>query len=280
MGLDLVSRTIPQEGAMPKDDRDVLEVLKDELDFVEKGGYGRSVRTPWKPTEIFRDSPACINFDDPKLTRPCEDCLLMEFVPPEKRGEQLPCHRIPLNERGETVESLAAQEKQAELEEAVKAWLHAAISRIEEARAPHLTEGGSWWKAPSSGGGRKRVLVVDDDERVLIALEALLETEGYDTTTAWSGREALRLLRAGEFDLVLLDDFLGDVTSEEILRQLMKMSAKTPVLVMQTTGLSDDAALRYARLGARYFISKGQPEEVAAVVRDYLTRSKALPTYA
>ncbi|HEV2494925.1 MAG TPA: response regulator [Terriglobia bacterium] len=266
---------------MAKDDRDVLEVLKAELDFVEKGGYGRSVRTPWKPTEIFRDSPACINFDDPKLTRPCEDCLLMEFVPPDKRGEQLPCHRIPLNERGETVESLAAQQKQPDLEEAVTVWLREAIGRIEEARAAtHSTEGGSWWQAPPSESGRKRVLVVDDDERVLIALEALLETEGYDTTTAWSGREALRLLRSGGFDLVLLDDFLGDVTSEEILRQLMKVSARIPVLVMQTAGLSDDAAARYARLGAHYFVSKGQPEEVASVVRDYLTHSKALPTYA
>jgi|GEM_PF-167739 len=266
---------------MARDDRDVLEVLKAELDFVEKGGYGRSVRTPWKPTEVFRDSPACINFDDPKLTRPCEDCLLMEFVPPEKRGEQLPCHRIPLNERGETVESLAAQQKQAELEEAVTVWLRTAISRIEEARATvHPTEGGSWWQAPPSASGRKRVLVVDDDERVLIALEALLETEGYDTTTAWSGREALRLLRSGGFDLVLLDDFLADVTSEEILRQLMKASARIPVLVMQTAGLSDDAAARYARLGAHYFVSKGQLQQVASVVRDYLSRSKALPTYA
>ena len=31
---------------MAKDDRDILEVLKEELDFIEKGGYGRSVRTP------------------------------------------------------------------------------------------------------------------------------------------------------------------------------------------------------------------------------------------
>jgi hypothetical protein len=41
---------------MPTDDRDVLEVLKAELDFIEKGGYGRSVRTPWLPTSVFQDS--------------------------------------------------------------------------------------------------------------------------------------------------------------------------------------------------------------------------------
>ena len=35
---------------MSSDKRDILEVLKFELNFLEQGGYGRSVRTPWKPT--------------------------------------------------------------------------------------------------------------------------------------------------------------------------------------------------------------------------------------
>jgi CheY-like chemotaxis protein len=269
---------------MARDDRDILEVLKAELDFIEKGGYGRSVRTPWKPTEIFRDSPSCINFSDPNLTRPCEDCLLMEFVPPEKRAEQLPCHWIPFNERGETVESFAKQERQQELEEAVAHWLRDAIRRIEEARAEsHSAERvdkAVWWKLPPTTSSRKRVLVVDDDESVLIVLEALLENEGYETTTAWGGREALRALRASDFDLIVLDDYLPDVTSEEILRQLEKAPARPPVLLMQTASLTDSAAARYARLGARYFVTKRHPADVALVVRDYLTHSKTLPAYA
>jgi len=39
-----------------KDDRDELETLKAELDFIEQDGYGRSVHTPWKLTVIFQDS--------------------------------------------------------------------------------------------------------------------------------------------------------------------------------------------------------------------------------
>ena len=124
------------------------------------------------------------------------------------------------------------------------------------------------------------MLIVDDDERVLILLEGLLEDEGYETMTAWGGREALRRLRSGQFDLIVLDDYLADVTCEEILRQLRKIPARPPVLLMQTAGLTDDAAAEYARLGARYFVSKLQPANVAAVVRDYLTHSKALPTCA
>ena len=44
---------------MSNDKRDILEVLKFELNFLEQGGYGRSVRTPWKPTSIFQDSLSC-----------------------------------------------------------------------------------------------------------------------------------------------------------------------------------------------------------------------------
>ena len=41
---------------MAKDDRDILELLKQELSFIEEGGYGRSVRTPWLPKSVFQDS--------------------------------------------------------------------------------------------------------------------------------------------------------------------------------------------------------------------------------
>ena len=269
---------------MPRDDRDVLEVLKAELDFIEKGGYGRSVRTPWKPTSIFVDSPSCINFGDHEMRQPCEDCLLLEFVPPERRLDCVPCHRIPLNQRGETVESLVTRGNQQDLEEAVKTWLREAIRRIEEARSEaqpaEPVEKGGWWKRPEPGSHRQRVLVVDDDENILILLEALLENEGYSTTTAWGGREALLRLGSGVFDFIVLDDYLPDVPSEEILRQVQKKWPDTPVLLTQTAVLTDEAAARYARLGAHYFVSKSQPVYVAALVRDYLNHAKALPAHA
>ncbi len=264
---------------MPKDDRDILEVLKAELDFIEKGGYGRSVRTPWKPTSIFQDSLTCINFGDPKLSRPCDECLLMEFVPPDRRSESVPCHRIPLNQSGETAESMSQRGHQEELEEAVKNWLRATISQLEEAQQISLQKR-PWQKQRMGESERKRVLVVDDDEHVLIALQALLENEGYETSTAWSGQEALRLLRLGTFNLILLDDYLPDVTSEEIFRELQGMSVKTPVLLMQSASLTDDSAVRYARLGVSYFVSKRKPEEIAGLVRNYLSYSKGLATCA
>ena len=120
---------------MAQDDRDVLEVLKFELQFLEQGGYGRSVRTPWKPTHAFQDSLSCLNFGDPERTHPCEECLLMRFVPREHQGESVPCHHIPLNPQGETVETLEHQENQQVMEERLAQWLRATIARLEAERA-------------------------------------------------------------------------------------------------------------------------------------------------
>jgi len=120
---------------MPKDDRDVLEVLKFELAFLEQGGYGRSVRTPWKPTSIFQDSISCLNFGESEKVHPCSECLLIDFVPSKERAAEVPCHHIQLNDKGETVDSVNRYDNQQELEEKVKQWLRAAIARIEAQRA-------------------------------------------------------------------------------------------------------------------------------------------------
>jgi hypothetical protein len=119
---------------MAKDDRDILELLRTELDFLEKGGYGRSVRTPWKATSPFRDSLTCVNYALPEKAHPCSDCHLIDFVPSEKRSEELPCHAIPLNEAGDTVESLELENNQTKLEETLKQWMRAKIKQIEAAR--------------------------------------------------------------------------------------------------------------------------------------------------
>jgi hypothetical protein len=120
---------------MANDDRDILEVLKEELDFIEKGGYGRSVRTPWKPKSAFQDSLTCINYGDPYRAHPCNQCHLLDFVSPEHQSEDIPCHHIQLNEAGETIEELEAQDNEAELERKVGDWLRARIKEIEETRA-------------------------------------------------------------------------------------------------------------------------------------------------
>ena len=120
---------------MPQDTRDSLEVLKFELNFLGKGGYGHSPREPWRAQLIFEDSPTCMNYDAKSHPSPCSECLLMQFVPPESRGEKVPCRHIPLTDAGETLNDLYWGGTQQEIEDAVGTWLRTTIARLEVERA-------------------------------------------------------------------------------------------------------------------------------------------------
>jgi hypothetical protein len=117
--------------AMPKDDRNTLEVLKAELNFVKKGGYGRSPREPWRATLALEDSPTCMNFDTKENRTPCAECLLMQFVPADKRGEKVPCRHIPLTSGGDTLLYLYRGGTEQEIEEALSIWLKKEIAKLE-----------------------------------------------------------------------------------------------------------------------------------------------------
>ena len=119
---------------MSKDDRPILELLKDELALIEQGGYGRSVRTPWLAKSAFQDSLTCINYSDPARSHPCNECRLIDFVANEHRSKEVPCHFIALNEDGDTIEDLEAQGNQAKLEANLKQWMRAKIKQIEDER--------------------------------------------------------------------------------------------------------------------------------------------------
>jgi hypothetical protein len=111
-----------------KDDRNVLDALKAELSFIEKGGYGRSVREPWKPTSVFQDSPSCLCYPN----RQHDDCcFLIQFVPVEDRAQWVPCHHIPLNAQGVTIADLEERNDQQALEETVREWLKQTIAGLE-----------------------------------------------------------------------------------------------------------------------------------------------------
>jgi hypothetical protein len=123
---------------MTNDKRDLLEVLKAELEFVERGGYRHTARAPWRPQFIFQDSPTCLNFDPTQQPRPCSDCLLMQLVPQDLRSKKIPCRYIPLSEHGETIDSFYRTGTQEELEAAVAQWLKTTIARLEREKAEGL----------------------------------------------------------------------------------------------------------------------------------------------
>jgi hypothetical protein len=110
---------------MPGNNVEVLDLLRLELRFLELGLY--RAPTPGRPLFVLEDSPTCPRYG----AATCPNCGLMQFVPSECRSEPVPCHHIPLNDTGETVDSLYQTGTQEELEKALGKWLSATIKKLE-----------------------------------------------------------------------------------------------------------------------------------------------------
>lgn len=117
---------------MSAEQKELLSVLRKELRFLEKGGYRETGKVPWRPQFIFQDSPTCLNFDLSQQPKPCSDCALTKLVPENLRNKKIPCRYIPLNEKGETIDSFYRSGTRSELEDAFGRWLRATIRTLEE----------------------------------------------------------------------------------------------------------------------------------------------------
>ena len=118
---------------MDSDKRQMIEQLKLEIEVIEKGGYSPSVREPRVEPRPFRDSVTCLNFALEDKQHECSSCFLAEFVPPELRDREGDlCHKIPLNARGDTVESLERENNRDKMRAAILSWLKTTVARLEK----------------------------------------------------------------------------------------------------------------------------------------------------
>jgi hypothetical protein len=112
--------------------KEMIEQLKFEIRMIEQGGYSPSVREPRHTPEVFRESITCLNVGLVEKEHPCSSCFLSEFAPPEIRNTNDDiCHKIPLNEKGDTVESLKAKGDPAKVQAALLSWLKNTVARLE-----------------------------------------------------------------------------------------------------------------------------------------------------
>ncbi|HXN99433.1 MAG TPA: hypothetical protein VN881_10200 [Candidatus Acidoferrales bacterium] len=112
---------------------EMIQQLKFEVEMIEKGGYHPSVREARREPEIFRDSITCLNVGLEEKEHACSSCFLSEFAPAEVRNSSGDlCHQIPLNEKGDTVESLKAEGDPDKLQSAVLGWLKQTVAKLEQ----------------------------------------------------------------------------------------------------------------------------------------------------
>ena len=83
---------------------------------------------------------------------------------------------------------------------------------------------------------RHRILIVDDDKLLQKPLKQIL-ADKYDVSTAWSGEEALEIIKETPVDLVLLDIRLPGIDGIETLTAIRERDKK--VLVIMMTAFED-----------------------------------------
>ncbi|MEX2193800.1 MAG: response regulator transcription factor [Thermoleophilaceae bacterium] len=113
-----------------------------------------------------------------------------------------------------------------------------------------------------------RILLVDDEQSLQKLLAYPLRKEGYDVVPALDGEQALAQLRAGSFDLVVLDVMLPKVDGFEVCRR-MRARSGVPIIMLTAKDDEFDKVLGL-ELGADDYITK------PFSVREFRSRVKAV----
>ena len=101
---------------------------------------------------------------------------------------------------------------------------------------------------------RARILIADDDAQIREVLHELLGDD-YECAEVSSAEEALAVLRAAEFDLVLSDIMMGGITGLEMVPQVLELAPDT-VVIMISGEQNIESAIQALRAGAFDYITK------------------------
>jgi len=93
--------------------------------------------------------------------------------------------------------------------------------------------------------GPKRILVVDDDELTVMLLRRVLEAWDSKVEVAQNGKEALAKLAAGDFDLMVCDIRMPEMTGQELFRHIQDNAYLPPQRILFLTGEKSAAVKQF-----------------------------------
>jgi DNA-binding NtrC family response regulator len=121
---------------------------------------------------------------------------------------------------------------------------------------------------------QEKILLVDDEEIILETIGDDLREAGFSVVQANNGTEGLRQFKAGVFNLVISDLMMDETDGFGVLREIKRISPKTPVVIF--TGYpSSNAAKEALILGASDIIIKPSGlGEIFKVISQHIGPSK------
>ena len=124
---------------------------------------------------------------------------------------------------------------------------------------------------------KKRILLVEDDQYTRELYEEVIKGEGYALDSATNGEEGLEKIKAGGYNLILLDVMMPKMSGLEVLRAVKNDPPKVqngPIVIL--TNLTNDPILNQAYgLNARDFVVKSDitPGDLLEKIKGYLEES-------
>jgi two-component system cell cycle response regulator CtrA len=119
-----------------------------------------------------------------------------------------------------------------------------------------------------------RVLLIEDDASVAASIELMLKSESFNTYTTDLGEEGIDLGKLYDYDIILLDLTLPDISGYEVLRNLRVAKVKTPILILSgMAGIEDK--VKGLGFGADDYLTKPfHKDELVARIHAIVRRSK------
>lgn len=100
-----------------------------------------------------------------------------------------------------------------------------------------------------------KILIVEDDRAIASALKEGLEDEAYAVDVAYDGGEGLRTALADEYDVIILDVMMPEMTGYEVCRELRQNGNNTPILML-TAKDQDRDVVKGLDVGADDYLPK------------------------
>jgi DNA-binding NtrC family response regulator len=122
-------------------------------------------------------------------------------------------------------------------------------------------------------GAARRILVVDDEAVVCLSCSRILSARGYEVESRQKPQDGLEAALSGEYDVILLDIVMPEMSGLEVLEQLKAAGVPSEVIII--TGYSTvQSAVEAMKLGAADYVSKPfTPDELIVVLQKVLERS-------
>ncbi len=104
-----------------------------------------------------------------------------------------------------------------------------------------------------------RVLLIEDDSATAQSIELMLKSESFNVYTTDLGEEGVDLGKLYDYDIILLDLNLPDMSGYEVLRTLRLSKVKTPILILSGMAVSKDK-VRGLGFGPRRLYDQAVPQ--------------------